>query len=54
MGELVLLYESRTMRCKMCSIVRVLLCDAGEMISVVLNLAQAGGDECLGCGDQEC
>ena len=43
MGELVLRYESRTMRRKMCSSVRVLLCDAGEMSSVVLNLVQAGG-----------
>ena len=43
MGELVLLCESRTMSCKMCSSVRVLLCDAGEMSSAVLNLRQAGG-----------
>lgn len=28
---------------QMCSSVRVLLCDAGEMRSPVLNLIQAGG-----------
>ena len=38
-----MLCESRTMRCKMYSSVRVLLCDAGEMSSAVLNLRQAGG-----------
>lgn len=31
MGELVLLCESRTMRWEMCSSVRVLLCERGEV-----------------------
>jgi len=49
-GVLVLLRESRTMRWKMCSSVRILLCDAGERSPVVLNLGQdGGGGECLGC-----
>jgi hypothetical protein len=28
----------------MCSSVRILLCDAGELSSAVLNLGQAGGE----------